>query len=252
MNSELKSEALLLAALNCLAESEMPVGARRLSEVFRAQGANLAEATTGRFLRRLEEDGYAEQVGVRGRILTQLGLRRRNELSQRAVLNDRAAQVTEAIDPETVAGLLDLLYARRAVESEAARLAAEKATDGEIAAIVEAGHSYVDCMNQGVDNRLELAHELHRLVGEASHNKVLAALIALLVDQSNDRFARLLDEFVVSAGTIDSSGHDHSSIGQALARRDPQATEEAMRRHLDGLIAVVETYRSRFPQATNR
>jgi DNA-binding FadR family transcriptional regulator len=233
-------EVLEHTALKWLRNGNEPAGARRLAEVFRAEGAEIAEATAGRLLRSLDEAGLTRQVGVRGRALTERGLRRLEALTQQQALSAQTELVALAIEPDTATGLIELLTARRAIEPDAARLAALNASDSELAAIAASADHRLDRTCRHVDERLTEAHGLHRLIAEASHNKIIAAIVGLLVDQRHDDLARLLDDFVLATGNLPTAANDHGTLVAALLRRDPVAAEAAMRSHLDGLVTIAE------------
>ena len=113
-----------LAALATLAAAGGPVGASTLMAALRAEGMELAEATAGRYLRQLDEAGLTRSLGKRGRVLTPAGRRRLNDLRLRSKLAAQGARVAAAARSRDVDDLIDLLYARRAIEVETARLAA--------------------------------------------------------------------------------------------------------------------------------
>lgn len=225
-------------ALRVLVESGEPVGARRLSEVFRQNNIDVAEATAGRLLRSLGEAGYAETVGMRGRVLTPLGHNRLTELEFRNELDAHSDIVARAIEATSIEELVDLLHVRRAVEAEAARLAAVRATDNELAAIVKAAADHVNCVENGPEDRVVHARGFHALVGQASHNRMIAAMIDMLLDPKNDPLQRLLDQLSLKAGVVNAMSHEHESVAEALCARDPVEAERRMRAHIESMIAV--------------
>lgn len=234
-------ERMQLIALRVLAEAEGPSGALSLAAAFRNAGIDVAEATAGRYLRQLDELGYTRSLGKRGRILTLQGENRLAELVQNGSLAAHGARVTAAAGGSTIEQLIDLLHVRRAVEIEAAGLAAQRATDAEVAEIVAGAAQHVDCVE--TSSRVEISHNFHELISRYSHNEMLAAMMIMLLDPRHDPLVKLLDHIADDTGTAMSMALDHPRIAEAIRERDPAEAEHAMRRHLDKLITVVRGYR---------
>lgn len=232
---------ILAVALQTLAVAKGPVGALTLAAALRASGVEMAEATAGRYLRRLDEGGLTRSLGKRGRVITPAGLRRLRDLRMRTKLAAQGERVAEAARSRGVDDLIDLLHARRAIEIEATRLAVQRATAEELAAIVAAADQHVDCV-QGQE-RVERAHDFHLLVAAASHNRMLAAMAEMFLDPANDLLAQLLDRIAAGAGVVEDMAHDHAQLAAALAMRDGEAAERLMRSHLDKLIRIAEAHR---------
>jgi DNA-binding FadR family transcriptional regulator len=120
-----------------------------------------------------------------------------------------------------------LFEVRLALEPRAAELAAERATDEQVAAIQEcvSRHS-----RRGLprDELLALDTELHRLIVEASGNELLVNLnasLAALSQRSRELTSKVPG---VSKRTRD----DHLAIVEAIAARKPKQARDAMARHL--------------------
>jgi GntR family transcriptional repressor for pyruvate dehydrogenase complex len=121
---------------------------------------------------------------------------------------------------------------REIVEVEAARLAAERATDGEI---VEMRHwaEQVEisiARNDGIGRSLADV-EFHRQIVIATGNDVLVDLI--------DSMSGLLHEMRAFALTIPGLGPEvvagHQAILEAIAMHDSQAARQAMQMHLNNV-----------------
>jgi DNA-binding GntR family transcriptional regulator len=225
-----------LLTLTLLNETSDPVGARRLAEVLRAEGFDLAEATAGRFLRSLDEAGATISIGKQGRVLTESGRQRMEKLRLRGELAAHGALVAAAAEAQDLEELTDLLHARRAVESEAVRLAVRRATEAEIAAIAQAALDHAGHVD--APDRIARAHAFHMLLVRASHNRMLTAIAGLLLDLRNEKLALLLDRLAEAAGMIGDLAQDNHEIVDALRARDADRAERAVRRHMDKLIAV--------------
>ena len=111
-------------ALDTLACADGPVGASRLVEELSQHDIDLSEATAGRFLRSLDRRGLTRPMGKRGRLLTEEGRTRLQQLEILQRQGEHSALLVGAAMPVDIDELIDLLYVRRAVEPEAARHAA--------------------------------------------------------------------------------------------------------------------------------
>lgn len=231
-------------ALTTLASSDGPVGASRLGEELSRHDIEMSEATVGRVLRAFDRRGWTRPLSKQGRLLTDDGLARLHQLELLQRQDEQSAVLVGAATPTDVAELIDLLHARRAIEPEAARQAALRATEAERAAIREIAASHIHNVMDGHDHG-SAAYEFHRLVAEASHNKLLHAMAQLTLDSSTASLANLLDFISAEAGALFTFAHEHNDIVHAILAHDADGAEAAMRTHLDDLISVVREYSGR-------
>lgn len=229
-------------ALGLLAASDQPLGSPALASYLRGQDIQVAEATAGRVLRELDRRGFTRALSKRGRELTDAGRERLAELTRLERLSDHSSEMLEAVDIRDLDALLDLLYARRAIEPEAARLAAERASPEERQRI--GGLSDVQVRKAAVgESPNEVALDFHRLVFEASHNRMLTAIGRILLDSTNDPMASLLDRLADRKSEYPHLAHDHDMIQEAIRIGDAATAERAMRAHIDSLVSAVESSR---------
>ena len=233
-------------ALDTLAGADGPVGASRLVEQLRQHEIVLSEATAGRILRSLDHRGLTRPIGKLGRLLTEEGRLRLKQLLILQRQGEHSALLVGAATPVDVDELIDLLYVRRAVEPEAARHAALRATDEERVAMRAVADAHIHHVTKGTDHAA-VAIDFHRLVAEASHNKMLTAVASLTLDPSNNALSTLLDFISVEAGAHFTFAHEHRAVVDAIIAREPEMAEAAMREHVDDLIRVVQEYRQRTP-----
>lgn len=234
-----------LVALALLEEAAMPVGAARLAGALRRAGILVAEPTAGRLLHALDEHGYTHTAGAkRGRVITEAGRQRLAELRQRERRGEHSARMVGAVETADIDDLIDLLHVRRAVEAEAARVAARRATDEELDRITAFAAEHAQAASDGGGISAP-SLTFHRLVAEASHNRLLVAVALLLLDPANDPLARLLAAIALDEGVTLDHVADHVALAAALRSRDAAAAETMMRAHMDRLIQTVETYRAR-------
>jgi DNA-binding FadR family transcriptional regulator len=124
--------------------------------------------------------------------------------------------------------LVELLELRRLVEVEAAALAAERATDGDIGHLQEV----LGQMDATLDNRagytaLDLA--FHDVLLQATGNHLLPRLFAQLrpvLEVAREVSAMARPDAVIT------SQREHRAICEAVASRSPEAARSAMIQHL--------------------
>jgi GntR family transcriptional repressor for pyruvate dehydrogenase complex len=122
----------------------------------------------------------------------------------------------------------EVVEARRVVEIELAGLAAERATDGEIAAIGEK----LALMRASLDDADAFARydlEFHLAVARAAHNQVLYRMIDTLRHVLRAWFVEVFPRRTDKSEPI----RKHEPILAAIRARDPGAARAAMAAHLD-------------------
>ena len=120
-----------------------------------------------------------------------------------------------------------LFEVRLALEPRAAELAAERATDEQLAGIEDcvARHARRGLSREEL---LELDTELHRRIVEAAGNDLLANLIASLAALSR----RSRELTVKVPGVSKRTRDDHRAIVAAISARKPKQARDAMAQHL--------------------
>jgi GntR family transcriptional regulator, transcriptional repressor for pyruvate dehydrogenase complex len=139
----------------------------------------------------------------------------------------------------TTFALLDLLEVREAVESQAARLAAARASDGDRKAIRAAANA----VERDVDRKrtyFKSNYAFHTAVARAAHNPVLLDSVRSLAGQVRDLRTRLMQEIPEMP---DQDTADHRRITEAIEAGHPQAAHEAMVRHIHHFAEVVRAGR---------
>lgn len=129
--------------------------------------------------------------------------------------------------PQTAA---DLLEFRRMVEPEVAALAAQCATDKQIAALRESLERQREQAARGIKLGCEdlLFHGLiAQMAGNGVVMLVLDTLRGLLSDLREQALAGDLPQMTL---------HAHGAVVQAIAGRDPEAARQAMLAHLDNVV----------------
>ena len=182
----------------------------RLIEMDLAQLYNVGRATIRTTLARLEQDGLVEREPNRGARV-------------RAISEEEAVETLEA---------------RAVLEGLAARYAARNVTDADIAdlrAIVgemEARLAEGDLLGISEGNT-----QLHSRLLQIANNKTVARLIERLHAQH----IRSQFRIILVPGRPPRSVAEHRAIVEAVASRDPDAAEAAMRSHLANTVETLRT-----------
>jgi len=129
--------------------------------------------------------------------------------------------------------IVEILDARQAIEIEAARLAAERATAEDRQLL----GTEVERMATASGFAAYLAADMHfhRLVGRATHNEIVSHIVSNLID--------LLEEVLREARTeplvTNAEGHGtHRAIYEAIVQQDAPRAAETMRQHLKFTIEL--------------
>ena len=227
----------IYAILSVLEDKGEPLGSGFLSQYLNSWGFNLSEATVGRVLSHMDRANYSEKLGFQGRVITGAGRVKLEELQNkqhRLAYGNRFVQTLQSSKKEE---LIEVLTARRAIERELARLAAINATEAEIE-LLESGIR--EQQQYSVNKQLSLEHdtEFHKLLATAAKNKVLAAALDLI--RHDAQLSPILSYIRTEVGG--KLVVDHSRIVLAVKQRNPDQAEQAMIKHIEGLINDVEKY----------
>jgi DNA-binding GntR family transcriptional regulator len=145
-----------------------------------------------------------------------------------------------------VADVEDLYACRVFIEGMSARYAAQKITDAEIRELTALHHRMIACRMPGeLPEYRELNRRFHSLIFTASRRSYLTRTLGQLWSA----FPTMLWSNIPHAATASAPGRDeadeaeHEAIVRALAARDPEAAEAAVRRHIEAagnaLLAVL-------------
>jgi DNA-binding GntR family transcriptional regulator len=123
--------------------------------------------------------------------------------------------------------IMELYRMREVLEGTAASLAAQHATDAEIAALED---MIIQETEFGADSRALAGHNVafHNAIYAAAHNRYLLRSLYGLRDSM-----ALLGRTTYSVpGRVEAALNEHRTVVGAIARRDPGAADVAMRAHL--------------------
>lgn len=128
---------------------------------------------------------------------------------------------------------LEVIELRLALEPALARLAAVRATPLEIARIVRAATTPPDMQRSTADL------VFHKLIAAASGNGLAADLYALLRKVGSDSRVRVQSATSACPNRLAQRDQEHRAVAEAIAARDPEAAEAAMRAHLNVVHRVI-------------
>jgi DNA-binding GntR family transcriptional regulator len=173
---------------------------------------------------RLIELDLARRYGLgRAAIRTALARLEQDRLVEREP--NRGARVRAISEAEAI----EMLEARAVLEGLAARYAARNATDGDIAAlraiIGEMGACLAAGDLLGISEGNVRLHE--RLLAIANHRTV-----SRLIERLHTQHLRAQFRLILVPGRPPRTVAEHRAIVEAVASRDPDAAEAAMREHL--------------------
>ncbi|WP_433444423.1 FCD domain-containing protein [Nonomuraea sp. CA-141351] len=222
--------------LDIVAESADPVGARIATRRLADSGVSLSEASTSRLLARLDELGLTASSGRKGRTVTGAG-RRLARFNRRTLR--QANGLHQALDIQDARQLLDLLYARRSAEREAARWAALRATPADVTRLEELLIEHRRALDAGGNARL-CGMRFHREIFRVSRNRILQAIGDVVLDESLAPLELVLDVITGGHGTFAQSQPEHLDVLEAVRTGDPDVAERTMLAHVNRLIEEAE------------
>jgi len=123
--------------LEAISASSSPIGAGTIRVYLKKQGILRSEAGVGRNLRELQIRCLVRKEGYQGHVLTKEGLKYLESLRKYRNQSKAARDLVTQINSVDEAMMDEIFHARRAIETEAARLAAERATEKQIAMVRE-------------------------------------------------------------------------------------------------------------------
>lgn len=128
---------------------------------------------------------------------------------------------------------IDAMEARLAIEPQQARLAALRATNGDIDRLFEAADASRDAKDPLSYEKADAA--FHRRVAAASRNPMLIAVFDAVLQTAIDGTRRPGRENSHCMNNQASYAADHRKIAAAIAERNPIQAEAAMRSHLNAI-----------------
>ena len=234
----LMTENLEYLLLERLDRSDDGIGSGSLHLELRDRRIQASQATVGRMLRLLDHRKLTAKVSNKGRVLTAAGRRHLEVLRRKQGLRYWAEGVLKEVQPISQSEYLHALDALRDLEGHIAGLAAERATDEQIAVMektLREQERRLGTATRGKDQGLEF----HELVAQAAGNRFLVSA-SQMIWSWNQAIRDLWAEADVLTGR--SSLPDHRRIQRAIAAHNGAAAERAMRAHFADFIETVKKH----------
>ena len=234
-----ENEEVIYLVLKTLDDSRTPAGAGTIRRSLLPQ-FSFSMATVGIILRDLQDRGFVVREGFRGHMLTEDGrtfLSGYRDRQKKACLADRIFDYLTGSDRQRLA---DILEARRAIETEAARLAASRADQEDIKRLER---NAVDQRRASAERqRAVLDREFHAVLLDAAHNPLLGTLFDFLEQVTAASDGETVDQYLskVREEIGSTLAEDHSKILGAISRKDAAGAEKAMGTHMDRVLAFLE------------
>jgi len=209
-------EQALGALRRAIGSGDMAPG-HRLVEAELAETFGVTRASIRAALLDLASEGLVERIPNRGARV-------------RSVSLSEAVQITEC---------------RMMLEALCAAKAAERATDEQIAHLIDLGERLRSSVEAGDPLKYsELNHELHRHVQQISGQQVAIGLLGRL----NAQLVRHQFRLALQPGRPQVSLGQHLELIEAIRDRDPQRAQTAARHHLLGVIDALNATEARGPR----
>ncbi|MFC8230216.1 FadR/GntR family transcriptional regulator [Streptomyces sp. NPDC057287] len=135
------------------------------------------------------------------------------------------------------AAVTDVYEVRIGIEVEAARLAARRRTDEDIAGLSAALAGRRDAAGEGDAAFVDADIALHAAVVAAAHNPVLSALFTEFVPSLRRGLIDMLELLDLRSGDPNHGDDDHAALVDAVARGDGDAAGRTLREDLEQTLA---------------
>lgn len=134
-----------------------------------------------------------------------------------------------SLEPKRISSIIETLEVRAALESEAASLAAERASPAELAKIKECHLAMCAAIDAGEQAEAQ-DYAFHLAIAEATHNRHFAEFFSLLGARTIPRAQAT--ERGASRDYLTHIRDEHERIIEAIAKGDTVAAHRTMRAHL--------------------
>ncbi len=223
--------------LKIIGESDAPLGSGTISDKLQAMNIDISEATIGRCLRKLDSKGLTKKAGFQGRYLAAAGVKALQDYEHDQDLQVKTHYMMRLARAGAKDELLHILVARRAIEKETCRLAAEKVTDSDLEELSDIVDKHLENIQSGISGAREDT-EFHKTIAKIGSNKFLAAALDLI--RQDGQLSPVFEYIREKVGSTVVA--DHKKILQALQKGDPSAAENAMAAHMENVIEDVNKY----------
>lgn len=221
-----------LKLLNEFKNSNSAIGAIYLSKQL-----NMAQATIGRSMLKLEQKGYIEKISNKGRIITAKGLRYLDERQSQFSIQKIASNLVNMVENISKERLFEIIEIRKLLEQKTIELACYNATEEDILQLENILFEQVyDFKHGGLGSEQDL--KLHLLIAKISGNCTMHQILKLLLTEDNvyTKFS-FVAEHVKNLGSI-----QHKSLVEAIKEKNVELAKNVMLWHLEQVEEDVKLY----------
>jgi GntR family transcriptional repressor for pyruvate dehydrogenase complex len=210
-------DAVSESILSLIRSGELKPGTRLPSEPQLIAMTGVSRSSVREAIRSLETMGLVEIRRGKGTYIREIDTGGMTDAQMLLMLADRKV-------------LENLVEVRERLEPMMARLAAERATDEDVAAL----RHHLEGMSHARDHELwRPAHlAFHQALAEATHNIILTKIWSLIT-------MFLKDSPLVTGSTTPSLPHVHETLFEAIATHDVARAEEAMAAHVTDMTRIL-------------
>lgn len=231
-----RTKMIFYLLLQFIDERNEPVGSGVLREDLLSIGIDCSTATIGRYLKELDYLDYTVQQSNMGRIITPGGKAYLKDMNERLERSCIQTEFSKTMKVTEYSELIDLLDARRALETEAARLAACNANEKDIARLMETVSAHQDTVKRNQDPT-NVALDFHAVVAEISHNRFISSILNMLIYEEKKLEGKMETLVTRERGRI--YVREHALIAQAIEERDEDRAASLMSEHIATLGRAV-------------
>ena len=225
----MRNQEMTFEILQELHRAGGPVGAKALVDVLPT-----SQATIGRLLKRMEDDGLIEPVSNKGRRITPQGLKLLREHSASDIKSRIARDLVNISFDGDKERLIEVMRIREMLEPRCAEVAAQRATMEEFTILENYafGHRYLLFQGKAA-NKEDL--NFHLSIAAVSKNQTLIKILELLLTDNNAyiEFSR------AGEAERDAQVAAHFEILDAIKNHDRERARCAMCAHLKHVIQDV-------------
>jgi DNA-binding FadR family transcriptional regulator len=137
---------------------------------------------------------------------------------------------------EAIAAVVEV---RNAIEVEAARLAAQRATARDVTAMRRALELRAAATTADHQAFVEADIAVHRAVVAAAHNRVLSELFETFVPRLTEALIEMIELLGLREADPEPNSDEHLALVEAIAAGDEEAAVRVSRAHLGAMLAAV-------------
>lgn len=223
--------------LKALKQGDEPLGCWALQTSLLEYKIEKSTASIGRQLKMLDVKEYTIRYKNKGRIITPAGEAWLKHIDSRIAEVERKDELSETLRVNELEDLIDLLQARKTLETEMARTAAIKATEKDIERIKISLSAHKECVEANLDPT-KPALDFHDEIANSCHNKFMIAMLDMLIRE--ERRIESVIETLVTRERGSAYIKEHEAIAKAIESRNAKLAANLMEKHIDVLCDAIE------------